>query len=224
MYLIFDTETTDKPPNDKKDVNPKLDYPRWPRLVQLGFALFDKERKLIKEYDEIVKPNGDYVISEGAYKTHGIDMETAYAKGIDIVQAVNDFYDAMDQAKYIVCHNMDFDYNIIATEHHRIKFRRMSKPKPLYETKEKICTMKLTTPYCKLTPKQHWKKDYKWPSLEELHLKLFGYSFKDAHNAIIDVRVTTQCFWELIDRGVIPLNDPDVYKKELNITEPDVIG
>ena len=45
---------------------------------------------------------------------------------------------------------------------------------------------------------------YKWPNLSELHIKLFGNSFDEAHNAAADVEATTRCFLELIRLSVIP--------------------
>ncbi len=42
---------------------------------------------------------------------------------------------------------------------------------------------------------------YKWPKLSELHYKLFGTGFDEAHNAAVDITATVKCFWELIRIG-----------------------
>ena len=44
---------------------------------------------------------------------------------------------------------------------------------------------------------------FKYPSLTDLHQKLFGEPFKEAHNASADVEATTRCFLELIRFEVI---------------------
>ncbi len=44
---------------------------------------------------------------------------------------------------------------------------------------------------------------YKYPSLQELHKKLFNYEFEDAHNALSDIRATLKCFFELKEREII---------------------
>lgn len=44
---------------------------------------------------------------------------------------------------------------------------------------------------------------YKWPKLSELHIKLFGVDFDDAHDASVDINATEKCFWELKKRGLI---------------------
>jgi DNA polymerase-3 subunit epsilon len=59
--------------------------------------------------------------------------------------------------------------------------------------KIKICTMKQTTAFCRLSGEY----GYKWPKLSELHYKLFRTGFADAHNASADISITAKCFWEL---------------------------
>ena len=59
--------------------------------------------------------------------------------------------------------------------------------------------MKMSTNYCKI-PGSY---GYKWPSLSELHYKLFGSHFQEAHNADIDVEVCAKCFFELKRIGII---------------------
>ena len=44
---------------------------------------------------------------------------------------------------------------------------------------------------------------FKWPSLTELHTKLFGEAFAEAHNASADVEATARCFLELVRLKVI---------------------
>src|SRR5690625_5311649 len=39
---------------------------------------------------------------------------------------------------------------------------------------------------------------FKLPTLTELHEKLFGEPFAEAHNATADVEATTRCFLELV--------------------------
>ena len=62
-----------------------------------------------------------------------------------------------------------------------------------------ICTMKATVDFCKI-PDNY---GYKYPKLQELHKKLFGYPFEDAHNAMTDIIATKKCFFELKRRGII---------------------
>ena len=65
--------------------------------------------------------------------------------------------------------------------------------------KPQLCTMQASTDYCKI-PGPY---GYKWPKLSELHMKLFGEYFEEAHDAAADINATVKCFWELKRRGVM---------------------
>lgn len=204
MYLFFDVETNGLPP--KKRGVPPREWVCWPRVVQLGFLVYDENKQLIKKYNQIIKPV-DFDIPDGAVEVHGITKEIALDKGIDIVQVLDDFFDALDLCDYIICHNLDFDYNVMLAEYFKNKLTRTSKRK-----RTKICTMKSTTDFCKIPSPYKYKKDFKWPSLNELHLKLFNESFENAHDAIADIEATARCFWKLVDEGVINLENNNVQK------------
>ena len=86
---------------------------------------------------------------------------------------------------------MDFDEKILGCE-----FNRLSGENPL-TSKQKFCTMKNphVINYCAIPPLRYGS--YKWPKLSELHYKLFGSDFEEAHNASVDIQATSRCFFEL---------------------------
>ena len=96
-------------------------------------------------------------------------------------------------AKAIVGHNIAFDKKIIGAELIRLG------QKDIMDSKESICTMEASTDYCKI-PGSY---GYKWPKLQELHKKLFGCEFEDAHNSMSDVAATLKCFKEMKKLGWI---------------------
>jgi DNA polymerase III epsilon subunit-like protein len=53
--------------------------------------------------------------------------------------------------------------------------------------------MQAATSYCRL-PGPY---GFKWPTLQELHLKLFNETFAGAHRALADVRACARCYFEL---------------------------
>ena len=67
--------------------------------------------------------------------------------------------------------------------------------------KKGICTMLSSVDYCALPGRY----GYKWPSLSELHIKLFNKDFENAHDAMSDISATADCFFELEQRSVINL-------------------
>ena len=190
-YLIFDTETTGLPINWKA---PITDLNNWPRLVQIAWRHCDNSGNILSDSDYIVKPQG-FTIPEDAVDVHGISTETAINEGIDLELVLNEFSKAMDRSDYLVAHNMNFDEKIVGAEFLRVDFDNRLTDIP------KICTMEMSTDYCEL-PGPY---GYKWPSLSELHHKLFNEYFDEAHDAAVDVRVCANCFFELKDRSIIGL-------------------
>ena len=93
----------------------------------------------------------------------------------------------------MVAHNINFDEKIVGAE-----FIRKDIPHQLFQ-KKIICTIKESTDYCELPGKY----GYKWPNLSELHMKLFGSDFKEAHNASIDIEITSKCFWKMKELEII---------------------
>ena len=48
-------------------------------------------------------------------------------------------------------------------------------------------------------PSYKFGEKFKWPTLEELHAKLFNKSFNGQHNAINDIKATYECYFEMIN-------------------------
>ncbi len=191
MYLLFDTETTGLPKNYKA---PVTDTENWPRMVQIAWLLFDNEGNEINSKDYIIKPEG-YTIPEEASNVHGISTEQALKEGHDLKTILEIFAAEIEKTDYLVAHNISFDEKIVGAEFVRKSFRTK------WFSKKQICTMKASTDYCALPNKRGY--GYKWPNLMELHKKLFGFGFEEAHNAAADIGATAKCFWELKKLGVI---------------------
>lgn len=189
MYLFFDTETTGLTKDYKAPVS---NVDNWPRLVQLAFLLYSTSGELIKEGNYIIKPK-DFEIPEESTKVHGITIEKATKEGEEIVVVLNEFYNMIYSATHIVAHNMSFDEKIIGAEFIRNGFNN------ILDNKTKICTMLKSVDYCKIPGKY----GFKWPKLQELHLKLFDIDFKEAHNALVDIKATARCFWEMKKLDII---------------------
>ena len=189
MYLFFDTETTGLPKNWKA---PVTDLNNWPRLVQLAYLYYDNDGNEISSGDFIIKPEG-FTIPAEVSKIHGISNERALKEGQSIVSVLQHFNTLVEQAEFLVAHNMSFDEKIVGAE-----FLRNGIPNSI-QSKKKICTMEKSTSFCAI-PGPY---GYKWPKLSELHYKLFRKYFDEAHNAAVDITATARCFWELKRLGKI---------------------
>ena len=183
MYLIFDTETTGLPKNYNAPIS---DLDNWPRLVQIAWQLHDSKGKLINAQNFIVKPEG-FTIPYNAEKVHGISTKRATEEGHDLSEVLNIFARDIERATLIIGHNIEFDINIMGAE-----YLRKEKPNHV-GAKESLDTKDESTDFCAIPGGRGGK--FNWPTLTELHRKLFGVGFDDAHDAAYDVDATARCFF-----------------------------
>ncbi len=183
MYLFFDAETTGVPKNYKAPVS---DLNNWPRLVQIAWLITDAKGQELTSSEYVIKPHG-FTIPPPATKIHGITTEQALREGTDLSPVLDLIAQDIDNASTLVAHNIQFDEKILGAE-----FIRAGHPNYM-EKKRRKCTMKSATNYCRI-PGQY---GYKWPTLQELHRKLFVEDFSGAHDAMIDVRACAKCYFEL---------------------------
>lgn len=192
MYLIYDTETTGLP----KDYNaPITDSENWPRLVQLAWQLHAADGSLIEAQNFIVRPEG-FDIPYNSEKVHGISTKKALEEGIPLQEALDRFSEVLKKTTIVAGHNIEFDINIMGAEYMRIGDSEPITSIPALDTKNE------STEFCAIPGGKGGK--FKWPKLTELHVKLFGEEFEEAHNAAADVAATARCFLELIRLQVIP--------------------
>jgi DNA polymerase-3 subunit alpha len=192
MYLIFDTETTGLPHNKTAPIS---DLNNWPRLVQLAWQLHDAGGKLLSRHNYIVKPNG-FDIPFKAEQIHGISTKRALEEGLDLATVLNHFVSDLTKTSLLVGHNIEFDINIIGAEF----IRSAGNPDQLVSL-SKVDTAEASTDFCKLPGGPGGR--LKAPKLVELHQKLFGKDFGDAHDAAYDVAATARCFFGLIKEKVV---------------------
>src|SRR5690606_4944712 len=197
MYLIFDTETTGIPHNKTA---PITDLDNWPRLVQIAWQLHDNGGKLLSRHNYIIRPDG-FDIPYNAQQIHGISTKRAMEEGIPIRESLDTLLADIKRAKLLVGHNIEFDKNIIGAEMIRLNLE----PDELLQV-EKLDTGVVSTNYCQLSGGIGGR--LKMPRLVELHEKLFGERFEDAHDAAYDVAATARCFFGLIRKDVVkPADD-----------------
>lgn len=209
MYIIFDTETTGLP----RDYNaPMSDVDNWPRLVQIAWQLHDARGKLLSNHNYIIRPEG-FTIPFNAEKVHGISTKRALAEGHDLKEILQVFREDVVQAKFLVGHNIGFDINVVGSEYLRTELIM-----PL-EGKTELDTKDIATDFCALPGGKGGK--YKWPTLTELHQKLFGVGFEDAHDAAYDVDATARCFFGLITQGV-QKPEPGILLEEVIYEAPEL--
>mgnify|MGYP005748778049 CR=1 FL=1 len=207
MYIIFDTETTGLP----RDYNaPMSDVDNWPRLVQIAWQLHDAKGKLISNHNYIIRPEG-FTIPYNAEKVHGISTKRALAEGHELKEILQIFREDVVQAKFLVGHNIGFDINVVGSEYLRSELVMPMEGKAELDTKD------ISTDFCAIPGGKGGK--FKWPTLTELHQKLFGVGFEDAHDAAYDVDATARCFFGLITQRVLA-PEPGILVEEVIYEAP----
>ncbi len=191
MYIIFDTETTGLPLQYNAPIS---DLNNWPRVVQIAWQLHNAEGKLIAANNKIIRPEG-FSIPFNAVKVHGITTEKALQLGEPLEEVMSLFLKDVQQAKYLVGHNIEFDINTVSCELLRIhnSFDLLSF--------SKLDTKEWGTDFCAIPGGKGGK--YKWPTLGELYQRLFQKDIPDAHDAAYDVEATSCAFFKMLELKVI---------------------
>ena len=182
MYLIFDTETTGVPHNKTA---PLTDLDNWPRVVQIAWELHDRKGALLSQHNYIIKPDG-FDIPYKAEQIHGISTKRALEEGHPLRKVLDIFLADLDKTSVLVGHNIEFDINILGAE-----FIRQNITTEKILAIAKVDTGIVSVDFCQLSGGPGGK--LKMPRLIELHEKLFGKGFGDAHDASYDVAATARC-------------------------------
>lgn len=188
--LFFDCESTGLPV--RRDLSP-WQVEGWPRLVQLAWGIYDTGGKLLELRSYIIRPDG-FTIPAEATAIHGISHSRAAAEGEDLARVLEEFAAAVESPSItLVAHNIDFDFGVVGAEFVRLKkdFRLLNVPA--------VCTMKTTAEVCRLPRPQG--PGFKWPTLDELHIHLFGSRYENPHDAGCDLQACARCFFRLLKEG-----------------------
>lgn len=182
MYLILDTETNGLPfreglPFGKFYDYKKVNYYDTARVVQFSMMLCNEKMEQITLKDFIIKRD-DFNIDN--HRFHKITNEISDTKGIQFKDAVKEFYDELKKVDYIVCHNANFDMNVMKSELYRYNFQDILDE---MEKKKIICTMEQT----KQIVKARNGRGIKSPSLEELYIYCCKEPMINQHNSKYDV-------------------------------------
>lgn len=158
------------------------------KIIQISYQIHEKDNFQIKINDfikgvEYVKEfEGMNRVTVEFLNENGIELKHSLEKLVNNVNSYN-----VDK---IVCHNTNFDLKILNRE---LNSFNMFFEKDL----EEVCTMQLSTDYCKI-PFNSYSKRFKWPTLFELAEKLdIIVDNNKLHDASYDVEILQKCFTNL---------------------------
>jgi DNA polymerase III epsilon subunit-like protein len=189
-YLLLDTETTGLP---KQRGRPVTDVDNWPRIVQLGWGVYDDSGEELELHAAIVRPEG-FSIPADAVRIHGITAARAAREGTPLRELLPPLLAAASHADLLIAHNVEFDLTVLRAEMIRLRLPDSLRTARVY------CTMVGSTEFCAI-PGAYGPK---YPRLPELHTKLFGTPVQEAHEVGADIRLCAKCFFELRRRALTP--------------------
>ena len=211
--LVVDTETTGLPKSRNGSI---FDQDNWPYIVQFSYLIYNSDTYAVeKMVDYIIKIPDEIDIPEVCVNIHGISNAISKEQGVVIDGVLCEFIMDMESCDLIVAHNMEFDMNIIMVEMVRLK-QTIPLDSPVYailcqqieqrkgKSSKLYCTMQESIDLCNiLVPGKFGKPYKKFPTLAELHTRLFGYVPQKLHNALNDVVICFRCFYKMkFDRDI----------------------
>ncbi len=190
MYLVFDCSAAGRPKNWKA-------YPTdtfsWPRLIHLAWILFDDKYKKIESGNDIVSLE-NYELTPEIEKFSHVTQARAEEEGKPLKEVLSNFSKAVDKAEVVFAHNLRFNENVVLAE-----FHRMNMPQRL-SVSESYCIMQESTYFCKIVGKGG---KLKWPTLSELHQRVFGKPYSNPNDAFHDTIAAAKSLFVLIEAGQI---------------------
>ena len=127
-----------------------------------------------------------------------IDQEDIDQNSDDLYKMVlNKFNESVEQAEYVFAHNLNVNLGIVGAEMVRHEITNN------LNYSENICLMQESTFYCKIPKQKNKGKGFKWPTLNELHDKIFKKGYHPGNNARADALASTRCFMALMKIGFL---------------------
>jgi DNA polymerase III epsilon subunit-like protein len=194
--LCVDLETSGLPP---KGANYETDFALFPYPVQIAWVITTDAKRLLIKNNHIIRPD-NWTIPVEASNIHGIDHDAAMQCGEDMLSVLRHLIWDCNHADKIIGHNLYFDLSIVKASLIRLGIKPENYEKQL-DKEKRVDTMKQSINYMKLAFKNG--NGYKWPKLEELYFRLFNKPIDGAHNAMVDVNATLECYFELVRLKII---------------------
>lgn len=185
-HVVLDTETS-----GLFNFSRSAEAEGQPRLASAAFVFLDQNYCIEKEYHVFVRPDGWRMPAEATEK-NGITQDMLVTNGVSILNVLRAWNNLLDQGVTFVAHNADFDLKVM-----RAELRRAGLPDRFDET-EAFCTMKASTPICRIPG----KRGVKWPKLIEAYQYFFNETFENQHEALADARACARVFKRLTEIGV----------------------
>lgn len=180
MYFVFDVETTCCKKTAVSNTVP-FKY-RSSRIVSIGWLIVDAQMKVVSKRYYVVRPDGFRITAISA-SIHKITHRAATECGLHLRYVLNQVRRALVQCEFLVAHNINHDFNVLANELHRVCDRGTLSD---LMNKKQVCTMRECKKRFKLK---------RFPSLSRslVMCKTSGRVLPHSHHALADAMQCLQC-------------------------------
>tara|TARA_Y100000389_G_scaffold103150_1_gene100059 strand:- start:125 stop:754 length:630 start_codon:yes stop_codon:yes gene_type:complete len=193
--LIIDTETN----------GIRLYKQFWSQgIMSIGMVERSENGKIVCQDKFYIKGVKEVKHFEGC---HSLTVEECNESGISLENAIRHLLKIMRRVDTIVAHNIEFDIGVLK---YNIKesgqIDLLQKFNKILDSKNLLCTMKLTVDICKIPSHM----GFKYPKLIELYEFLYHEKpDEELHDALGDCHVLKKCLDGLLDQGYImnPISD-----------------
>lgn len=156
------------------------------RIVEIAYLICTPKNEELLTYREIIKPD-NFIIKNDFI--HGIKHEDAIKNGKSIKLILEKLLKNIFNYNVglIVCHNINFDVNILLSECYRnLEFKIL------------IEVLNLLPKYCTCrTGSEKYTQNEKHIKLIELYGLLFNEDFEGQHNALNDTKACARCYFAI---------------------------
>jgi len=179
--MVLDTETTGLLKKDGNYYPHPSKFEVYPRLVELGYIIFDSKGNQLKSFGQVIKPVGFEIKN---IENHGISQEMGL-NGKNVIDVFSEFEKDLELCGLVVGHNIEFDVHILLSEILRSGDLRLAQ---ILDDKPKVCTVQFSCYVLGLE---------RYPKLEALNQLLFGDKQTTKHRALSDAEVCAKCYFKL---------------------------
>ncbi len=155
-------------------------------IVEMAYRVYEG-RDRAKEYSELIIPEKE--ITDEALDIHGISTSKAKEEGLELDEALDEFLQDLERSDYLIAHDIDYVSKVLEKE-----FERRDKELEELEKTPRVGTKVIGTGFCRLNRE---------PRLTELYYHLFGDSIDMPNRAYEDMKIISECFFEMVDRDKI---------------------
>lgn len=167
--MIFDTETSDFNGD----------------ILQISWFILDSSNQIISKHNYYIK---DRLSSKDSYQIHKISIEKLRSKGTDFGLVMENFIKCLENVSMVIGHNVGYDVRCVLKNLRKydilvLNAETQEQIFDVFGLKDVICTKKLSG----------------GKSLDKLYMELFKEKMIDAHDSLVDVKYTYQCYTKLLE-------------------------